>query len=190
MSYIRVEQVGGESFERLSKVLAGIPGGIYRAAYGALQRAGDTAKTRAGQFAAKEYTISKGVFMKNVAVKSTVSSAGGSGVSMNIRYAGAVLPLVTFNTSYSRGGRVRVQVKRASAGDVLDHAFAARAFGPMGIFERVGRPRFPVQQLFGPSTAHMMRNEQVIDQMDETIRETYKKRMEHEIMRVLNGWGA
>lgn len=35
----------------------------------------------------------------------------------------------------------------------------------------------------------MMRNEEVIEKMDETIRETYETRIEHEILRVLNGWG-
>ena len=58
------------------------------------------------------------------------------------------------------------------------------------VFERVGSPRFPVEQKFGPSTGHMMRNEEVIEKMDETIRDTYEKRVEHEILRVLNGWGG
>ena len=48
----------------------------------------------------------------------------------------------------------------------------------------------PVEQKFGPSTGHMMRNEEVIEKMDETIRDTYEKRIEHEILRVLNGWGG
>lgn len=36
----------------------------------------------------------------------------------------------------------------------------------------------------------MMRNEEVIEKMDETICDTYEKRVEHEILRVLNGWGG
>lgn len=47
-----------------------------------------------------------------------------------------------------------------------------------------------MEQKFGPSTGHMMRNEEVIEKMDETIRDTYEKRVEHEILRVLNGWGG
>ena len=35
-----------------------------------------------------------------------------------------------------------------------------------------------------------MRNEDVIEQMDETVRETFERRAEHEILRVLNGWGG
>jgi len=190
MSVVRVEEVGSMKLDRLNKLLAGIPGGIWKASYSALKRAGDTAKSRAGQFAADEYTISKGDFMKNVTMKTDISSDSGSVVSMNIRYAGNVLPLLAFNTRYSRDGLITTQVKRNGGAATLQHAFAERVFGPIAVFERVGAPRFPVEQKFGPSTAHMMGNEQVIERMDETIRETYDKRIEHEIMRVMNGWGG
>ncbi len=62
----RITEVGANSLSRINKILAGIPGGIWKASYSALKRAGDTAKTRAGQYAAEEYTINKGDFMKNV----------------------------------------------------------------------------------------------------------------------------
>ena len=189
MSVVRVEEAGGASLDRVNKLLAGIPGGVWKAAYGALKRAGDTAKTRAGQYAAEEYTITKGSFMKNVTVTTNISGGGGSIVSMNIRFAGTVLPLLEFKTSYNRNGQVQTQVKRNGGAATLQHAFAERVFGPIAVFERVGAPRFPVEQKFGPSTAHMMQNEQVIEKMDETIRETYKKRIDHEITRILNGWG-
>lgn len=48
MSFIRVNEVGGDSLERVNKLLHNIPGGVYKAAFSALRRAGDTAKTRAG----------------------------------------------------------------------------------------------------------------------------------------------
>ena len=54
MSFIRVNEVGGDSLERVNKLLHNIPGGVYKAAFSALRRAGETAKTRAGQIAAAE----------------------------------------------------------------------------------------------------------------------------------------
>jgi hypothetical protein len=152
----RITEVGANSLSRINKILAGIPGGIWKASYSALKRAGDTAKTRAGQYAAEEYTINKGDFMKNVHQKSHITSEAGVVVSMSISYAGNVLPLLTFKTKYSRSGLLQTQVKRNGASAVLEHAFAARVFGPIGVFERVGEKRFPVEQKFGPSTAHMM----------------------------------
>ena len=64
MSFIRVNEVGGGSLERVNKLLHNVPGDVYKAAFSALKRTGDTAKTRAGQFAAAEYTINKGEFMR------------------------------------------------------------------------------------------------------------------------------
>lgn len=190
MSVLRIDQIGASTLERANKILAGVPGGIWKAAHSALRRAGSTAKTKAGQFAAAEYTINKGDFMRNVNEKTTISGDSGGVVTMRISYAGHVLPLLTFNTRYSRGGLLTTQVKRNGGAATLQHAFAEKVFGPIAVFERVGSPRFPVEQKFGPSTAHMMENERVTEQMDETIRETFERRMEHEITRVLNGWGA
>jgi hypothetical protein len=187
---VLISEVGAESLSRINKILAGIPGGIWKASYAALKRAGDTAKTRAGQFAAEVYTINKGDFMKNVHQKTHIKSEAGGIVSMSISYAGNVLPLLTFNTKYSRNGLLQTQVKREGASAVLEHAFAARIFGPVGVFERVSEKRFPIEQKFGPSTAHMMSSEQVIEKMDATVRETFERRLEHEITRVLNGWGG
>lgn len=187
---VRVSEIGAENLSRVNKILAGVPGGIWKASHAALKRAGDTAKTKAGQFAAAEYTINKGDFMRNVHQKSHITSTAGGVVSMSISYAGNVLPLLTFNTKFSRNGLLQTQVKRGGTSTVLEHAFAAKVFGPIGVFERVGSERLPVEQKYGPSTGHMMRNENVVEKMDETIRDTYERRLEHEITRVLNGWGG
>ena len=38
MSFIRVNEVGGDSLERVNKLLHNIPGGVYKAAFSALRR--------------------------------------------------------------------------------------------------------------------------------------------------------
>ena len=190
MNYIRFDEIGENSLERINKLLHNIPGGTYKVVSSALRRAGDTAKTRAGQFAAAEYTINKGDFMRKTNVKTHVKSEIGGLLSMSISFSGTVLPLLTFNTSYSRDGRLQTQVKRNGGTSTLQNVFTARVFGPIAVFERIGSTRFPIEQKYGPSTGHMMRNEEVIEKMDEAIRDTYEKRIEHEILRVLNGWGG
>lgn len=188
MSQVRIDQVGAASLDRVNKVLSGVPRGVFKATSAALKRAGEAAKTKAGQFAAAEYTINKGTFMANVKEKTKVTGDAGGVLSMNIRYFGAVLPLLTFNTKYSKNGGMETQVMRGGGSSHLDHVFAERVFGPIAAFERVGTKRFPVEGKFGPSTAHMMQNEEVIANMDKEIQTTYEKRIEHEITRVLNGW--
>lgn len=190
MSVIRVDEVSGRGLDRVNKILAGIPKGAFKVTSSALKRAGDTAKTKAGQFAAAEYTINKGTFMRNVMEKTHVSGGSGGVASLSISFAGSVLPLLTFKTNYSRDGHVQTQVKRNGGSATLEHAFVASIFGSTAVFERLGTSRFPVEQKYGPSTGHMMQNEKVVEQMEKTITETYEKRVEHEILRVLNGWGG
>lgn len=188
MSTVVITEVGSNTLERASKILAGIPGGVQKAAWNAMRRAGQQAKTKAGQFATAEYTISKGDFMRNVTNKIQMSGGGGGVASVRILYAGSVLPLLTFNTKYSKSGAVSTQVKRSGSASVLQHAFVAPVFGNTAVFERLGKSRFPVEQKYGPSTAHMMQNEKVIEQMDKTINEAFETRLDHEITRLLNGW--
>ena len=47
MSFIRVNEVGDGSLERVNKLLHNVPGGVYKAAFSALRRAGDTAMNSA-----------------------------------------------------------------------------------------------------------------------------------------------
>ena len=44
MSFIRVNEVGGDSLERVNKLPHNIPGGVYKAAFSALRRAGDSSQ--------------------------------------------------------------------------------------------------------------------------------------------------
>lgn len=190
MGVISMEEVGGKGLDHVNKILAGFPGAAYKAAYNALRRAGDTAKTRAGQFAAAQYTISKGDFMRKVTEKAVVKGEGGGVAEVRVSFAGHVIPLLTFNTKFGRDGLVQTQVKRNGGASSLEHAFVARVFGPAAVFERLGTSRFPVEQKYGPSAAHMMENEQVVEQMETTIRETFEARLDHETLRILNGWGG
>ena len=192
MSTISIDEANKGTIDRINKILAGIPGGAYKAAYNAMKRAGETAKTKAGQFAAAEYAITKSTFMSNVKEKTRITGGNSMGgvASLSISFAGNVLPLLSFNTRYSRDGALTTQVMRNGGAATLQHAFAARVFGPIAVFERVGAPRFPVEQKFGPSTGHMMQNEKVVEQMDKTIQETFEQRADQEILRLLNGWGG
>lgn len=182
---VRVQEVG-IGMDRVIALLSGIPGAIPRATHAALKRAGEAANTQAARLAAAEYHISQGSFTANSKQQIKTSEAG-----MTIRYAGSVLPLLTFNTRYSRGGGLMfAQVKRGGGGGTLRHVFTANIGGRLGAFERKGKSRFPVEGKYGPSTAHMMQNDKVTEEMSKTIEETYDRRIEHEITRILSGYGG
>lgn len=179
--------VNATSLERGRKLLERMPGAIYKASYFSLNRAASTSKTQAGRFASEEYTISKATFMRNVNVR-TKTFKNERDLKLIVSYAGNVLPLLEFDTKFSRGGRVQTKVKRKGSAALIRDAFVARVFGPTAIFERIGSNRFPVEQKFGPSTGQMMSNQEIVEKMDKTIIDTYEKRMEHEILRLMNGW--
>ena len=74
-------------------------------------------------------------------------------------------------------------------------AFVARfKSGHTGIFERTGgvtsRDKDEIQELYGPSVPQMLGNDEVANKVIEDTMETFDKRMEHEITRLLNGWGS
>lgn len=191
--YVKIDITDpGRAIERANKLLAGIGNGsgAIKAVYFALKRAGERAKTQAGRFAAQEYTINKGSFMSHTKIQTQVSGGSGGAASVNITFRGSVIPLIEFNTSYSRGGALQTTVKRSGGSAILSHAFTSTMFGRLAVFEHVNVTRGPVHQLFGPSTAQMMQNELVIEQMSKTIEETFDQRIEHEISRILSGYGG
>lgn len=188
-SIVFVEPVNPESLQRINNVLAGFGNGemAFKAARSALARSAATAKTKAGQFAAAHYTINKGTFMGNTRVRTRLGGDSAGVTSVNITFAGAVLPLITFSTRFSKGG-LSVTVKKGQGGNLVNAFIIQRRNN--NIFERLGDERYPVEKKYGPSTAHMMQNDQVVEQMEKTIYDTFEKRFEHEITRVLNGWGG
>ena len=167
---IHVSETGGMNLDRANKVLAGLGDGkqLRNALYNAISRAGKSAKSDAGRFAANEYSITKATFNSNVRTFYHINYNGGklSGgvVSCEVSFAGNVIPLIQFNTKFSRDGGVRTTVKRGSGG-TLEHAFIA-SIGGYDVYERLTTKRFPLEKKYGPSAAHMMMNETVEERMD------------------------
>ena len=187
MAIVKIEEVGGESLDRVSKILANIPGGVQKANYQALKRAGETAKTKASQLAVAQYSITKSTFMHNTRQKTHVHGGAGH-VEMSLSFSGSVIPLISFQTRASRSGGVSASVTRNGGASSLAHAFVANIYGARGIWERLGKPRFPVRQLYGPSGPQMINNDTVVQELEQVISSTYESRMEREILRLMNGW--
>ena len=186
--WIHINDVGVNTLDRVNKILAGIGNGsgAVRAVYHAAKRAADRAKTEAGRFAAAEYTIGKGGFMAHCRIKASVSGGSGGAASVGITFAGQVIPLIQFDTHWSKGGGLKTTVKSGSSA-TLAHAFAASVYGSTQAHEHEYGTTGPVKTLYGPSTGHMMQNEKIIEQMDKVISETFEQRIDHEISRILAG---
>ena len=182
--------IAEDSLDRVTKLLAGISGGVYKAVGSALNRAAAAGKTAAKQPVTREYSISQSEFLSQTRnINHFVRDTGG-GLTVVFGFRGNVIPLMKFNTRVNNSGQVVTQVKRSGAAATLDRAFTAQMGGHRGVYERVGVKRFPVEELYGPATPQMMySNEEVMDEIEAKMAETYEKRIDHEILRILNGWG-
>lgn len=183
--------VAESSLGRVTAILAGISGGVYKAVGSALKRAADAGKTGAKKAVTSEYAITQSQFLSNTRnINHFVREADGS-ISVVFGFGGYVIPLTKFNTRIDTGGRIVTQVKRSNVAETLDHAFEAQMGPHKGVYERIGVDRFPLIELYGPATTQMMySNENVLDAVEERMADTYEKRIEHEIDRVLAGIGV
>lgn len=190
MSEVYIKEDAGLHLDRANKLLAGIGNGsgVFQAVHAAMKRAAQSAKSKAGSFASSRYYISAGGFKSHVVDKITMEGGSSSGGVTGVRltFAGSVIRLIEFQTKFSKDGGVAVAVKKGDGG-VLQHAFIANT-GMLGVYERVGSSRLPIEQKYGPSAAHMMEDEEVTKKMENEIVDTFNTRIEHEIDRILNGW--
>lgn len=185
-----VVDIAENSLDRATKLLAGIHGGVYKAVGGALARAASSAKSAIKRPITEDYAISQSEFLSRTRDMNHFTREASGEISVVFGFVGSVIPLTKFNTRVDRTGRVTTQVKRSGAATALEHAFRAQMGGHTGIYEREGPERMPVHELYGPATTQMMySDEHIMDTAEEAMVETFDKRIDHEINRLLNGWG-
>lgn len=178
------------SLVKAQKLLAGINGGWQKAVGSALSRAANSGKTVAKTAATKEYTLSASEFLKQTKNTNHFVRETDGAVTVQFGFRGNVIPLMRFQTRVTSSGLVSTQVKRSDSPELLSRAFQAKMGQHTGIYERIGADRFPVKELYGPATPQMMyANEAVLDSIEAKMLDTYDKRIDHEILRLLNGWG-
>lgn len=186
-----IDDIGGNSLDRAQKLLAGIPGGFSKAVSAALKRSASSGEAYAARAVRKEYIVKASDYKEYTASKRHITTSASGTTEVSIEFRGYHIPLIRFDATFGKDGRVVARVRRNSAKQTLENAFAAKFGGRTGIYERVGDKRFPVRQLWGPSTTQMMdSNDDVAEDIAEKIRDTFDKRIDHETLRVLNGWGG
>lgn len=180
-----------EGLARAERILTGIPGGAKKAIGSALARAAASGKTYAKTAVAEEYNISGSTFLRYTKNMNHFTTDKNGNLSVVFGFKGSSIPLITFARNPGRDGHVYVRVRRSGTGAMLDHAFFASMGSHLGIYERIAAPRLPIRELYGPATTQMMySNENVLDQIEEKVAEAFEKRVDHEITRLLNGWGG
>lgn len=181
-------QISAEQLDRISKLLRGVPGGAQKAVYGAINRGLTTIRAKSAAEISRVYRISSSAAKSSGNMR--MNKATESTMSGSITFAGHVIPLITFSVNYNRNGLVTTSVKRHGVNAALKHAYVTNLGHGLGVFERETPVRESSKQLFGPSMAHMMAEESVVDKVTEAAQRTIDNRVEQEITRILNGYGG
>lgn len=184
-------QITNEQIERVNLILGGIKNAPEKVFYNVLNRALTTARSQSGKKIRETYNIKQGDVTANQNMKMKRATPGD--LAGEIEFAGTVIPLIKFKVSPSQPAQktVSVAVLKAAGGKRLESAYVANLgqYG-VGVFERLTSRRDTSQQLFGPSPAHMVENDNVLEAVEAAVQETVDKRIEQEITRILNGYGG
>jgi hypothetical protein len=163
---------------------------INKAINRAAKRAADTAKAETVRQLTSEYTLPASeirgtIFTRNI-------KGDKIGAVMDISSSPFSLPkfkgVIPKEAMPPAKGPVKVQVKKGG-GTTFKQAFIAKMkSGHIGVYEREGEKSFPIDEKFGPSTTGMFKaNETVNEAVLKLAGETFEKRVQHELERLLNG---
>ncbi len=181
-------EITSEQVDRIHLLLGGIKNAPQKAIYNVLNRAASTVKTTSSKEVRKTYKIKHSDLANNQNVKTT--KAGPSRLEASISFAGNLIPLMKFNVNPKQPQRRKVSASVLNSGGKkqLIHAYVANLKYGVGVFQRETSERESSKQLYGPSSAQMIENDNVLDNVQAAAMDTIDKRIEHEISRILNGF--
>lgn len=151
---------------------------LEKALYFAKNRALNTVKTELARGVPKRYDTKQ----KTIRDRTRVNKDVGE-----VSVTGSPIRLFKFRVTPTspRKQLVTASVKRASKS--LPNAFVQQMRnGTIGVFERVGKSRYPIRQLYSVSAAQMAGNEEVLEGAMERASIVFDERLSHEIGRLLD----
>lgn len=216
MSNFYVEVIGAETFRQAEQMLADVPGGMDRALKSATKRAVSFLRTQSTKEIRQRYDITR----KNIRAEQNirVNYRYFNGIEERVTFRGNKIPLYRYGgASPSQptvnpdktimaivNGTLRpVHPGIAAAGhqfkstapQTFDNAFVARMKSThTGIFERTGNRTATgdaqIREIMGSSVPQMLGNEEVQESLVEKTMAKLDERLEHEVNRILAGWGG
>jgi hypothetical protein len=173
--------INADELKKLTRALAHIKNGVPRVVVPAIKRALSSGKTVISREIRKEYLI-KAMDIPMKIDQPNYSTMGGS-----IVIRSGMLPLGKFKVTGGLGGRklLHAQVKKGGGGDIR------RGFMLGGSpFARRGASRLPIKKLMTIGAPIMASQPNVGPAANKAMGDTFAKRMDHELVRVLNSAGG
>jgi len=181
---------------------------VQLAASSALNKIADQARTGISKDIRGEFNIkaSKVKEKLRIALKSRATTMeaiiSGKGRGLALSEFGAKQVGVQVNKRTSRytkrsmrtgvgraGGQVTVEVKRGSRKPLTGEPkpFMARTgSGHIGVWQRQGKSRLPLKQLYGPGVGHLMGSKKIMDNAMNLINSKFPSIFDHELQFYLN----
>lgn len=171
-------QINTESFDQFGHFLNGLEARLEDAVYLATKRALEQARTAGVREAAKTYKTTQ------AQLRAGITILAGSG-QMVVR--GGPNPLIDFDVKPKIPIKRMVQavVKKGQGGSIPPAFVQQMGSGHVGVFMRVGQPRYPIRQLYSVSVPQMMGEDEVLEVTEKKAVEAYRTRIAHEIERKL-----
>lgn len=186
-------QITNEQNERVNLILSEVPKGAEKALSSVIKRATSTVRSETVKGITGVYAISRQNIRAETTINMRTRKADGGVVGV-VSFAGHKIPLYRFSVSPTlpvQRATVKAAVKRGNAQTPFEHAFIAKMrSGHTGMLERDTTARLPISEFMGPSTAQMAGNSVIVAEVESKAQEVIEKRIEHEITRILNGYGG
>ncbi len=186
--------ITSEQAARVESILSGIQGGPEKAFFNVINRALDTVRVETGRQIREVYAIAQKDLRAESNIRMKKASAGD--LVGEIAFSGGTIPLYRFNVTPkqptpTQRTKVKAAALKSSSQTEFEDAFIARMkSGHIGMFERETRKHFPIQEFPGPSIKAMVENAAVIGEVEKAANETIEKRINHEMSRILAGYGG
>lgn len=152
----------------------------------ALNRGVTAGKTAASREVAKNYTVK----VARAKHSSGIQKASASKPEASLVFRGNPLNITHFKVRPSRPEPakrppLRVTIKKSEGPIEIEGAFLAPLRGGIKGARRKGKPRLPIEGVFGPSVPTLVSAEGTRETVIERMREVVTSRLEHEITREL-----
>lgn len=158
----------------------------------AMNRVSTGLRTEAVRKVRETYVIKAGDVRKTI----KITKANPARMEMMMVSRGRNIPLIKFRTTprqpRSRPPKVlKAQVKKAGGKKPIPGAFVAQMrSGHIGVFERSGKRRLPIRELYGPAVPSMLSEPGVQEHIEQEAQRRMADRLDHEVNRVLGRFKA
>lgn len=185
-------EITSDTIERVNTLLADVPKGAEKVFSLSMNRGLSRIKTQALRRVRTVYAVNSSDLSNVTTIRMNKASTGN--LAGYVSFSGVKIPLYKFKvtpTKQGTGKTVTASLKKGSSGTPFENAFIAEmGSGHTGVFERVGKNRFPIEEKMGLSAAQMVSNENIIDEMKTEVQELVNERLIHEMNSILNGYGG